>query len=565
MITNLFDRLGDSNPQLFRELKGRFIPRNLLIVGSLIFVSYGLIWLVWMGTLPHNGILFHQYCLGLIPDAVRQSQTYVPDLPYCAWDALGHTPINWAEASLALFVPLTMLAIGIFLVVGVHLLSGDLAKEQERSTLNFIRLSPQSANAIFLGKMLGVPSLLYLFLLAHVPLHLGLAFVARIHPLAMIAFYILTILTGGLFFSGALFYSLVSTTLKGFSSWFASGSTLYFIWLISAISSHLSSVSHTSLDAFLLVYPGNFLPYLMQTTGLGSHNNLYDSGIKQLVWWHLPLGEHSALIWLFMVINLSLGIYWFSRALQRYFHRPGCTFLTKGQSYALSGGLTLLLLGFLLKTVEVKWLSETVLITQTVLNFFLLMLFWIVLHPGWQSLLDWTQYHHLQEGKAHLPLWDFLWGEKSPPFLALGIHSVILNVPLLLIIGLSPLENRLSLGLTLLIQMSLFSLIILITYRLWLLRGKKQEKQAAGTVVLVLLFPFLIYAFGQISPEDWPGLWLWCIVPTQALMTVHLPTLMANLLGQGLAIVMLSFSVRKQIHCLGSTRSQKTLARSPQS
>ena len=48
----------------------------------------------------------------------------------------------------------------------------DLAKEEQRGTLNFIRLSPQTEQSILFGKMLGVPSLVYLFIILSIPLHL---------------------------------------------------------------------------------------------------------------------------------------------------------------------------------------------------------------------------------------------------------------------------------------------------------------------------------------------------------------------------------------------------------
>lgn len=31
MLLTLFERIGESNPQLFREIKGRFISRNLWV------------------------------------------------------------------------------------------------------------------------------------------------------------------------------------------------------------------------------------------------------------------------------------------------------------------------------------------------------------------------------------------------------------------------------------------------------------------------------------------------------------------------------------------------------
>ena len=47
------------------------------------------------------------------------------------------------------------------LVMGTYLLIADLSREERRGTLNFIRMSPESAKNILLGKLLGVPILVY--------------------------------------------------------------------------------------------------------------------------------------------------------------------------------------------------------------------------------------------------------------------------------------------------------------------------------------------------------------------------------------------------------------------
>ncbi|RQH23304.1 hypothetical protein D5R40_27115 [Okeania hirsuta] len=52
----------------------------------------------------------------------------------------------------------------VILIGGVYMLVADLAKEKRLGTLNFIRLSPQSIQKILLGKLLGVPILIYLAL-----------------------------------------------------------------------------------------------------------------------------------------------------------------------------------------------------------------------------------------------------------------------------------------------------------------------------------------------------------------------------------------------------------------
>ncbi|NJK76806.1 MAG: ABC transporter permease [Microcoleus sp. SU_5_6] len=55
--------------------------------------------------------------------------------------------------------------------LGSYFIVSDLAEEQKRGTLNFIRLSPRPAWQILLGKLLGIPVLLYLSIAFAIPLH----------------------------------------------------------------------------------------------------------------------------------------------------------------------------------------------------------------------------------------------------------------------------------------------------------------------------------------------------------------------------------------------------------
>ncbi len=117
MRLNQIDRLSDWNPQLLRELKGRLKPRNLLLAGAISLLGQFLL----LG--------------GFLID--RQ-----------AW---------WLD----FFIILSFIGIFALIVAGTYMLISDIATEQRRDTLNFIRLSPESTRGILVGKMLGVPILLY--------------------------------------------------------------------------------------------------------------------------------------------------------------------------------------------------------------------------------------------------------------------------------------------------------------------------------------------------------------------------------------------------------------------
>ncbi|WP_306297024.1 ABC transporter ATP-binding protein [Nostoc sp. C052] len=82
----------------------------------------------------------------------------------------------WRDSWENIFLTLSVIFIFTLLFTGTYLLISDLAKEETCGTLNFIRLSPQSETSILTGKLLGVPSLIYLTILVAVPLHLWACF-----------------------------------------------------------------------------------------------------------------------------------------------------------------------------------------------------------------------------------------------------------------------------------------------------------------------------------------------------------------------------------------------------
>ncbi|NEO73476.1 MAG: ABC transporter permease, partial [Moorea sp. SIO3H5] len=108
-LNNLVNQLGELNPQMFREVKGRFKQRNVLIT-----VAISLI-----------GQLVLLIDLGL-------------ELP----DGFGGFEINWPLWWQNVFVCLSLIGIFSLLVVGTYMLISDLSKEESRGTLNFLRLAP---------------------------------------------------------------------------------------------------------------------------------------------------------------------------------------------------------------------------------------------------------------------------------------------------------------------------------------------------------------------------------------------------------------------------------------
>ena len=128
-----------------------------------------------------------------------------------------------------IFLSLSIIFIFTLLVGGTYALINNLAQEERRGTLNFIRLSPQSETSILIGKLLGVPILIYIITLTAVPLHLWAGYSADIAWGDILGFYAILTACCIFFYSAALLFALVGGWLSGFQPWLGSGAVLLFL------------------------------------------------------------------------------------------------------------------------------------------------------------------------------------------------------------------------------------------------------------------------------------------------------------------------------------------------
>lgn len=130
------ETIGNWNPQLFRELKGRFNFRKVTIAASISILGQSLL------------------------VAIISAPSYTD-----SWEINSQKCFNIFQ-SLNWILPI------ILVLGGAYMLIGDMAKEERRGTLNFIRLTPQPSQSVLIGKILGVPVLLYFAIALALPLHL---------------------------------------------------------------------------------------------------------------------------------------------------------------------------------------------------------------------------------------------------------------------------------------------------------------------------------------------------------------------------------------------------------
>ncbi len=250
MLKTKFQQIGDWNPQLFREIKGRFNLRNIALSVGISLFGQLLLLMYHFTQLPALDHTSNRYCTGSNVDQYYRN-------PGCLI-LKGNFLIDWQQWWLDIFIWMSFLGMFALLIAGTFMLISDLEKEEKRGTLNFIRLSPQSSQSILLGKLLGVPSLLYLAATLAFPLHLWSGLNAQI-PLSLILTLDGLVIGAGIFtYSLALLFGLVSSWLGGFQPWLGTGTVLFSLVVLSC-----KPITKDAWDLLSLFSPMTIISYLV--------------------------------------------------------------------------------------------------------------------------------------------------------------------------------------------------------------------------------------------------------------------------------------------------------------
>ena len=126
MFMSWIDRLGDWNPQLLRELKGRLKVRNVLIAIGLSLFGQFLAIATVQRQIEQAGSEYSRYCTG--------SERYGEFR--CLTDAAGQIIINQPLQWFQVFSIISITGFVILLTAGSYLLINDLYQEERRGTLN---------------------------------------------------------------------------------------------------------------------------------------------------------------------------------------------------------------------------------------------------------------------------------------------------------------------------------------------------------------------------------------------------------------------------------------------
>jgi hypothetical protein len=527
MQLNWLDRVGDWNPQLFREIKGRLKVRNVALAVATSLLGQLVLFLFWLGQVP-----------------------------------------DFAFAFLSEFVLFTLL------VVGTYMLISDLAQEERRGTLNFIRLSPQSSQSILSGKMLGVPILLYLAVVFTIPLHLWLGLSVQIPLVEIISFWAVLVASCAFFYSGALLFGLVSSWLGGFQAWLGSGAVLFFLWI-----AHIKPIDHTPLDWLNLFCPSVVLPYLVDRTGSPQYREYteefpFSHGvIQQWEWFDFPLGATGVSLVIFVLLNYGLWTGWIWQALKRCFCNPNTTILSKRQSYWLVACFEVVILGFTMGDAGYSFGWPEIFINPFLVAFFNLLLFlglMAVLSPHRQVLQDWARYRH-QRVSTRKGFWnralvqDLILGEKSPALIAIAINLVIASTPFFVWILLLQTEYLYKIkGLfTVAFFISLMMIYASIFQLMLLMKSNKRSLWATGTVAALLVLTRLILGVLSIDTTINDTAWLF---PTFRWVGIENGATITNfmaLLGEWAVLVLLNLQLTRQLRRAGESASKALFTKAP--
>jgi hypothetical protein len=192
--------------------------------------------------------------------------------------------------------------------VGVYALASNFKQEKKRGTLNFLRLSPQKARSVIVGKLLGVPALIYIAVFCALPLQIHAVHAAQIARVNVLAWDLAMLGLGMLFYLGAVLATLWSGIMP---------------IVLTAITMPMS--------------------YAFISLSLRWHGKYDDNSVLQ--WYGFKFINHP-LSFLLMAAMSILGIYWLYKAIERRYHQPTGAVLSRLQSYVWSFTYHLFLLGF---------------------------------------------------------------------------------------------------------------------------------------------------------------------------------------------------------------------------
>jgi len=465
-INTFLDQIGNLNPQILRELRGKLKLRSVAVAIAIPVVFQVLL------------LLFQSQ---RTPDGLCQTFRCADD-----WQTWWQDQFR----TLLYVIPYSLFFVGTFSLII------DLTQENGKGTLNFIRLSPRSSMTIFLGKLIGVPVLTYLGVALLIPLHIISGLAGGVSIGFFISYYLLLIAFTFLIFSLAIAFSLIGFGEQKQFGIQAYGGAIFF--------------GFASLSFFTPI----FIFWNSTTTWLDWQEFIFnfvadDSNRVIVEWWFLPIGGNLFLSHLFTLVNIAIISYIIWQVLRRRFYNPKATVLSKGLSYFTSAYIEVLVLGFLQRTDTADLYSATSstynfqIILLYIFNFFVIAGLTFVLTPSRQSVMEWAKY-----GNSSNVLLDLVWLDKSPSILAIALNLLITQSLLAGWIIFSNNPNKLGSILVLLLLTVQWLFYSLVFQNILLARIGKPLTWGFGTILTLTFLPAITMGILGFSTKTATILWL---------------------------------------------------------
>ncbi len=542
-VDKLIDRAGNWNAQLFRELKGRATSRNILLAAGLSIGSQILLLSLFMLQLPtdpnpRDSRSAQTYCV-LENIKVSNGDGKFYDQKACQLNALGQVSIDWPHWWADILSAMSWLLPVLLITGGVYLLANDLRRETKRGTLNFVRLSPQSAAEIFQGKLLGVPILVYLAVAVALPLHFCAAISSGFGLVNACTWYALIAAIATVFYIAAMFLTLASPVvpiaMAGIALWLSSSVLSLTNWLISATLS----------------------------------SDPWSAALPKMHWFYFPITQNLFSFYLFGIGNCLVAIYWLWQSICRRYQNPHGTLLAKKSSYQLNLCLQIWLVGFGLplftsNSSAVVFFLGGVFVCQICATLVSIGL----LTPQRQAIQDWSRYRRTSDRKKlwQRDIWqDLLGNDQSPAALALVVNMAIALViwlpwcPFAFANGEMAIKTVVSVVITAVLLLN-YGLLI----QMWLITKKKwPRQQALAFITPLVILPSSGAMLAALVGKQSIASLIIAIASPLAVFGVYQISWFQMLLGaaiQSLVSVLAIASLQRQIRKIGQSETQTFLS-----
>ena len=553
-MLHFIDKVGDWNPQLFRELKGRLKKFPVLIALVTSLASQLILFIFHFLQTPNlDGKTIYindKYC------KLSSSKNYSYDS--CPTNQID-IQLWWQDHFGYMFLTLSMIFIFTLLVAGTYLIINDLSQEERKGTLNFIRLSPQSETNIFIGKILGVPALIYLVFISAIPFHIFTGVAGNIPFGNILCFYLILVASCILFYSiASLFGIFGGSAFSGFKPWLGSGFILLFLLIMVPIS---YADSYHNYIAFLRLFsPHDITNYLF--------SNLSDSNsaLQDLEFFNFAVGKSFFAVVAIHLLNYALWTHWAWQGLKRCFRNPNATIISKQQSYLIVASFEVMILGFhISQDYAGSYNFYEGMLSLYVWNLFLIMPLFALLLPHRQAIQDWARFRYQKDANSGTfskksLLSELIFGEKSPAILAIAIDLFIAASAFVVLFlkanvdNSNPRETNLLFLSTLLICVSLITIYATIAQIMLMLKNSKRILWAMGTTSAAIILPIVV--LGILTVQHPNILWLFTVAFWFSAEQSMVPNIFTAFLCQVVILGLLNRYLIRQVRLAGESATK---------